>query len=460
MAPRRRIASLLRKINVLRVPSAAGRSIIGSLRDHMAEPSKETVIIVHGTWATPDPLKRRWYEPDDGRPGGEPFPAKLDAALRERGSPARCWAHCSQGNRIFQWWPGENSWMARTRAASALAGYVTKLRNDGWLCHFVAHSHGGNVLLEALLIGALNVAYHVRIKLGGRVVGKSLLPFGADIQAKPLLLAIGSRMDEAWQILHHFRSIDNPLMVRSRLFRYIFSSMRSSISQNTTVRRLLGAKSYRDIGYAAKLATAVMHLVTLLFVVWGGYAYYYALTNPGFLGDIFAILFISFVLVPLLIIILVGLTMLFGVSVLSAYFSPLRFCFQLIGSLGIIPAEIGTYLIRLKGWSVILKLAMGLDGYPFELPVIAQFPQNFPKALAVYEDMPKGAEQRALDRRKAWIARHLGGVSETFSKLTVSGADMTSLLRTVEEDQTLVHAAYYTDDECIVRIADWIAGKG
>ena len=150
MAPRRRIASLLRKINVLRVPSAAGRSIIGSLRDHMAEPSKETVIIVHGTWATPDPLKRRWYEPDDGRPGGEPFPAKLDAALRERGSPARCWAHCSQGNRIFQWWPGENSWMARTRAASALAGYVTKLRNEGWLCHFVAHSHGGNVLLEAL----------------------------------------------------------------------------------------------------------------------------------------------------------------------------------------------------------------------------------------------------------------------------------------------------------------------
>jgi hypothetical protein len=37
---------------------------------------------------------------------------------------------------------------------------------------------------------------------------------------------------------------------------------------------------------------------------------------------------------------------------------------------------------------------------------------------------------------------------------------MTSLLRTIEEDQTLVHAAYYTDDECIARIADWIAGRG
>jgi hypothetical protein len=44
------------------------------------------------------------------------------------------------------------------------------------------------------------------------------------------------------------------------------------------------------------------------------------------------------------------------------------------------------------------------------------------------------------------------------SKLAVTTADLTSLLRTVEEDQTPVHAAYYTDDECIARIADWIAG--
>jgi hypothetical protein len=28
---------------------------------------------------------------------------------------------------------------------------VTKLRNEGWRCHIVAHSHGGNILLEALL---------------------------------------------------------------------------------------------------------------------------------------------------------------------------------------------------------------------------------------------------------------------------------------------------------------------
>jgi hypothetical protein len=111
---------------------------------------KETIIIVHGTWAAPGSTKRRWYEPVDARPGGESFTAKLDAALRERGSHARCWAHCTQGDQIFYWSHGENDWVVRTRAASALGEYVTKLRNEGWCCHIVAHSHGGNVVADAM----------------------------------------------------------------------------------------------------------------------------------------------------------------------------------------------------------------------------------------------------------------------------------------------------------------------
>jgi hypothetical protein len=54
----------------------------------MPELPKETVIIVHGTWAAPDPAKRKWYEPADSRPGGESFATKLNAALQERGSSA------------------------------------------------------------------------------------------------------------------------------------------------------------------------------------------------------------------------------------------------------------------------------------------------------------------------------------------------------------------------------------
>ena len=101
---------------------------------------------------------------------------------------------------------------------------------------------------------------------------------------------------------------------------------------------------------------------------------------------------------------------------------------------------------------------MGLDGYRFTTPLIEQFPRNVPEKLVKYETMPRAAEQRALERRSAWVARHLGDVSQTFSKLAVTTADINALLRTIEEDQTLVHAAYYTDDECIALVADWIAG--
>ena len=73
----------------------------------MDDTAKETVIIVRGTYAAPRPGASRWYQPTEGMPATEGFIAKLDAALQERDSPARCWAHCTQGNPIFQW-SGEN----------------------------------------------------------------------------------------------------------------------------------------------------------------------------------------------------------------------------------------------------------------------------------------------------------------------------------------------------------------
>ena len=75
-----------------------------------------------------------------------------------------------------------------------------------------------------------------------------------------------------------------------------------------------------------------------------------------------------------------------------------------------------------------------------------------------YEDMPRNAEQRALSNREEWIKRNFGAVTETFSKLAVTASDLSSLQRIVETDLSLVHATYYTDDRCIERIADWIAG--
>jgi hypothetical protein len=80
-------------------------------------------------------------------------------------------------------------------------------------------------------------------------------------------------------------------------------------------------------------------------------------------------------------------------------------------------------------------------------------------AMYKYEDLSTNVEQRALANRDEWIRRNFGDVTKTFSNFVVTASDLSSLLRMVETDLSLVHAAYYTDDECIERIADWIAGK-
>src|SRR5262249_37666396 len=132
----------------------------------------------------------------------------------------------------------------------------------------------------------------------------------------------------------------------------------------------------------------------------------------------------------------------------------------LISCLGMVVPTMVTYIVRHSAWSVMLTMAMGLEGYPYRVALIDQQLSYASKNFAKYENIPKGAEERALARRSTWVVRHLGTTSEMFSMLVVTSADITSLLRDIEEDQSIVHAAYYTDDECIARIADWIAGRG
>jgi hypothetical protein len=50
----------------------------------MEEAAKETVIIVHGTYAAPKPGVSRWYQPAEGVPATE-FITKLNHALQKRG---------------------------------------------------------------------------------------------------------------------------------------------------------------------------------------------------------------------------------------------------------------------------------------------------------------------------------------------------------------------------------------
>jgi hypothetical protein len=496
----------------------------------MEELARETVIIVHGTWASPQPDKTQWYQRSDGVSATDGFVSKLDAALQERGSPARCWAHCTKDDPIFQW-SGENSWIARTSAARALADYADKLRGEGWRCHIVAHSHGGNVVVEALpqIVAAPspNKSHGVIVTLGSpfmdtmspvlkrAAIARRIIDLASWIgiavivatwaglayisegtaryefifyallyialaamffvnsrrirlsdhhgtaQDQPPFLAIGSLMDEAWQILHHTETMSNPLAVKSNLLGYLIDSLRSGVSRATQIDRINGAKSYRDLGLVAKCVMAMIHAIICLYVlliILIFYAIAATGTGPDTLGhDIYLLIIMIFCVSLGAISFVLFCTKMFGETFYSAFLSPFRWCTRRAGSLGLIFPGMATYLVRERSWSVLQAIAMGVDGYRFKMPVIEQFPRNLPENFVKYENMPRSAEQRAMDGRSAWVARHLGDVSQTFAKLAVTVADVTSLLCTIENDQTLVHAAYYTDDECIARIADWIA---
>jgi hypothetical protein len=109
---------------------------------------------VHGTFASPrdrntgvpsgQPATAEWY-----RPGGS-FCLQLDACLAELGSNARTWKHLGEGREQFFQWSGDNSWHARSAAADQLATYLRRLAARGWTCHVIAHSHGGNVVIDAI----------------------------------------------------------------------------------------------------------------------------------------------------------------------------------------------------------------------------------------------------------------------------------------------------------------------
>jgi hypothetical protein len=559
----------------------------------MEEIAKETVIIVHGTWAAPQAEKNQWYEPTDGVPT-EGFTARLNAALQKRGSAARCWAHCSRGGHGFHW-SGENSWVARTRAADALGDYVAKLRKERWRCHIVAHSHGGNVLVEALpkmttldysvplgrlvtlgtpfmdvmtpilnqdkrrqrtllaisfmvcvfaifqslvqiygwtdpvtlfwfaisglLLGAAvfrwdkqlrlsQVTFQTYLKANWRqitievtfwlvtgilsscillftdypgkitaaaltilfVMGFARLRQGRTVQgiapalnlteasrSQPCFLAIGSRMDEAWQVLHHLRNSDNPLAVRSNALLYFFSAFRSSLIQRKAIDRIHYG-SFRDIGYVAALQTVLVYCLVFPVVV----ATYLGLISSSptkyYEGAIPVEDFLKWVIIIFLIVSL-SMILLLGNKFFVALLLPIRWFIRILGSPAAIVRAMGTYAVRAASWSVFVKNTMGLEGYQFKVPLIEQFPSYLNVQLGKYEDMPIGAETSALKNRSSWIEKHIGDVSATFSKVAVTAADISSLLRAIEADQSLVHAAYYTDDECIARIADWIAAE-
>jgi pimeloyl-ACP methyl ester carboxylesterase len=106
----------------------------------------EPILLIHGT----DANRRTGDGADWWHPGSD-FCHDLDALLQKRSAPARCWANLGIRKDPFAW-TGTNSEEARQKAGKALAAILDALERDDnvKLYHVVGHSHGGNVIVNAL----------------------------------------------------------------------------------------------------------------------------------------------------------------------------------------------------------------------------------------------------------------------------------------------------------------------
>jgi pimeloyl-ACP methyl ester carboxylesterase len=110
----------------------------------------EPVIVVHGTFAN----EATWWRPDGS------FCKILNSQLELMGSDAKCWDSIPTEAIGEYGWSGLNSEASRTYGAEKLAKKILELsqREGVRKIHFVAHSHGGNVLVKSLLLFRRKIA--------------------------------------------------------------------------------------------------------------------------------------------------------------------------------------------------------------------------------------------------------------------------------------------------------------
>jgi hypothetical protein len=106
------------------------------------------IILVHGTFAQRKDAQPVWYFDDGAK---DNFCKKLSCLLVGTELEGAVWRKC----RVADWpfvWSGMNTHEARLKAAKDLYSLIKEIvvADQNARLHFVAHSHGGNVLLAAL----------------------------------------------------------------------------------------------------------------------------------------------------------------------------------------------------------------------------------------------------------------------------------------------------------------------
>ena len=164
----------------------------GQEQEPVERPQGRTItLVLHGTFAAAD----RWWRLGEGGT----FADRLEAALRARGRGGTVWRPAlDQGYGYGDFsWSGANDHRARRGGAKTLAasinGLAVKLgatETEPLTLNVVAHSHGGNVFLEALrhldasvalgrcvMLGTPLISFRPAFRLGRLALANILLGF-------------------------------------------------------------------------------------------------------------------------------------------------------------------------------------------------------------------------------------------------------------------------------------------
>lgn len=169
-------------------------------------PAKETVIVVHGTFSGTAPgAAPGWYAPD------QTFDRQLGQALEARGSTARCWRHLQRGEDYFHW-NGANDWLSRSKATARLRQELRRLCAQGWTVHLVGHSHGGNVIIDAITddLGRIEPWFSGRVALLGTPIYRDSAAFSNRLASLSTRWSVASLV--AWTVVLYLsaRHVDVP----------------------------------------------------------------------------------------------------------------------------------------------------------------------------------------------------------------------------------------------------------
>ena len=474
---------------------------------------KETVILVHGTFAAPKSDSTQWYQPKSA------FCNALDAQLAALGSSARTWRHVQGDQSIFSW-SGRNSWPDRSLAAQAFAVYLQELISKGWTCHIVAHSHGGNILLHALhlilqpgnytiekyglsnlvclgtpfipplgrvpdkkrwskieLIGSLTVITAIAILtrkflvlslplLGWMWIPILLVwvivmaffsitfslqePLGGSTAEWKRLLVVTSQRDEVFQLLSHALRMTNPFgAVNKDAPPKSPGSFAAWFSALRNLVRESDRLRYPDRDLAGERRFGMPNR---LFIVCLACATIIVIVLHTLWPEGTAGAALRYLML-FAILSFIGCASLLPGSMKALVCLPARFFHASRLFANALPGEIVARWFRKSGWDLLRQMALGTGGYPLDVQSTSLKPDFLNTDFYHFQELPNDVEREALDAREKSLAGGIAGFTEALTRPIATD----ELLQLFERNPSLIHASYYLYPECISIIAKWIA---